>query len=414
MPFRTVQKAVSTARAGDTIYVRGGTYNLSDTVELNKNGSAGSPYKIWAYPGETPILDGSNIGYILEVNGSYWYLKGIVIEKAGEKGVQVEGAHNTFEEMTFRLCEEGGIKVDTGASYNTCLNCDAYLNYDSSGHGGNADGFMYKHGCGEGNALIGCRAWTNSDDGYDLMEAGGGVIVQDCWAWNNGINIWGDSSFEGNGVGFKLGDGNACHDIKNCLAWGNGTSGFNVQGNTSGFTLYNCTAWDNSKANYLFDENTPHHLRNNISFDGRVVMDPGIDDSNNSWNGGFLVTAEDFLSLDDSDMDAARGSDGSLPKSDFLRLAPGSDLIDAGIDVGLEYNGRAPDLGAFESAGVSADLDHDWDVDWDDLAIFVQEWVNRCRIGEWCGGRDINESGRVDFDDFAILAGNWLKEYNTP
>ena len=67
-----------------------------------------------------------------------------------------------------------------------------------------------------------------------------------------------------------------------------------------------------------------------------------------------------------------------------------------------------------EKAPIPGDLDHDWDVDWDDLAIFVQEWANRCRLGEWCGGRDINESGRVDFDDFAILAGNWLKEYHTP
>jgi len=33
---------------------------------------------------------------------------------------------------------------------------------------------------------------------------------------------------------------------------------------------------------------------------------------------------------------------------DFLRLAPGSTLIDAGVDVGLPYESAAPDLGAFE------------------------------------------------------------------
>ena len=33
---------------------------------------------------------------------------------------------------------------------------------------------------------------------------------------------------------------------------------------------------------------------------------------------------------------------------DFMKLAEGSELIDAGIDVGLPFLGKAPDLGAFE------------------------------------------------------------------
>jgi hypothetical protein len=44
-----------------------------------------------------------------------------------------------------------------------------------------------------------------------------------------------------------------------------------------------------------------------------------------------------------------RQADGSLPEIEFLHLASGSDLIDAGVDVGLPFNGKAPDLGAFES-----------------------------------------------------------------
>ena len=31
-----------------------------------------------------------------------------------------------------------------------------------------------------------------------------------------------------------------------------------------------------------------------------------------------------------------------------MKLVAGSDLIDKGIDVGLPFNGSAPDLGAFE------------------------------------------------------------------
>ena len=46
---------------------------------------------------------------------------------------------------------------------------------------------------------------------------------------------------------------------------------------------------------------------------------------------------------------SARKSDGSLPDSDFFKLVSGSDLRNAGIDLGLPYNGSAPDLGPFES-----------------------------------------------------------------
>jgi len=43
-----------------------------------------------------------------------------------------------------------------------------------------------------------------------------------------------------------------------------------------------------------------------------------------------------------------RQSDGSLPVSNYLKLASGSKFIDAGVNVGIPYGGNAPDLGAFE------------------------------------------------------------------
>src|SRR4029077_20715569 len=49
---------------------------------------------------------------------------------------------------------------------------------------------------------------------------------------------------------------------------------------------------------------------------------------------------------------APRKADGSLPDIDFMRLVAGSHLIDAGVDVGLPFNGSAPDLGYFETAGI--------------------------------------------------------------
>ena len=350
-PFQSPERAVEVVQPGQTIYIRGGIYPLVRTITINKHGSKEKRINLWAYPGEVPVLDFSKAAvgsHGLKISARFWHIKGLVITKAGGKSIHIAGANNIIENTITHANGDGGIKLDTEASNNLVLNCDSYLNYDKATKGKNADGFAAKHCIGKDNKFIGCRAWNNSDDGFDFMEAGNALHVENCWSWGNGQNIWQDPDFDGNGVGFKLGDGPGEHVIIRCLTWANAKCGFNIQGNTSSVTLYNNTAWNNGR-NYFFDDNHPHKLRNNISFQGEVVMWPGIDHKNNSWNGSAIVTADDFLSLDDSGMKGPRNPDSSLPQTNFLRLAPHSDLIDAGINLQLAFQGSAPDLGAFET-----------------------------------------------------------------
>jgi hypothetical protein len=83
-PWLTIQKAASTVKAGDTVYVRAGTYY--EWVIVSNSGSAGNPITFAAYPGEYPILDASAIpdyGYPVAVfniwNSAYVSLKGFEI-----------------------------------------------------------------------------------------------------------------------------------------------------------------------------------------------------------------------------------------------------------------------------------------------------------------------------------------------
>ena len=55
------------------------------------------------------------------------------------------------------------------------------------------------------------------------------------------------------------------------------------------------------------------------------------------------------MSLDESQLMALRKSDGSLPDIDFMKPATGSKLIDAGVDIGFPFAGKAPDIGALET-----------------------------------------------------------------
>lgn len=66
------------------------------------------------------------------------------------------------------------------------------------------------------------------------------------------------------------------------------------------------------------------------------------------------MTEDDFLSVDPVSASAPRKADGGLPDIGFMHLAEGSDLIDAGVDLGFPFHGNAPDLGAFESDYVTA------------------------------------------------------------
>lgn len=55
-PWLTVKKAVDTMVAGDTTYVRGGTYTETAEVRFTRSGTAGAPITLRNYPGEVPVI----------------------------------------------------------------------------------------------------------------------------------------------------------------------------------------------------------------------------------------------------------------------------------------------------------------------------------------------------------------------
>ena len=362
-PFASIARALEFAAPGDTIYVRGGTYASPSPIRIDESGADGAYLHIWAYQDEEPVFDFTDANRGFDIRGDYLHLKGLVAENSGDNGIFVEGAsYNILERLVARNNGDSGVQVQRGAAHNLLLNIDSYGNYDPGVNGENADGFAIKFGVGPGNVLRGCRAWGNSDDGYDFWSQDdpgqGGVTVENSWAFDNGKNVWDDPAFRGDSNGFKLGHGPGPHVLVRNLAWDHLAHGFDVNGNLSGVTLYHNTAYLHGGNNFNFDDDGNVDqgvsvLRNNASVGGNAKMDRAVvDEEANSWSGLVnRASAADFISLDDTGADGPRGPDGSLPELDFLRLAAGSDLIDAGVDVGLAFSGAAPDLGAFEFEG---------------------------------------------------------------
>ena len=60
-PYGSIQSAVNAAAAGDTIYLRQGTYAPSANIQFSKSGTATSPISVRPYQGEKVIIDGENM-----------------------------------------------------------------------------------------------------------------------------------------------------------------------------------------------------------------------------------------------------------------------------------------------------------------------------------------------------------------
>lgn len=406
-PFATLMRAQAAAAANDTVFLRGGTYFLNNShltatnspwAIVNRINKSGIRYR--AFPGERPVFDFTDLkppGWRVTaflVTASDCVFEGFdvvgvqVTIKAGEaSNTQSEcfrvagGNRNRFERLVMRDGMGIGWYLTSGQS-NLVLNCDAYNNrgLDSLSIG-NVDGFGAHPSSvsGTGNVFRGCRAWFNSDDGFDLINADAVVVIENCWAFYNGY-FTNFASSGGDGHGFKSGgygrNGSAFptpvprHVTRFSVAVRNRVSGFYANHHTGGLDFLHNTAYQNN-VNYnmlgtLADNLTDvpghgHLLKNNLGFrarSGTEVSNLGGADTNdlsfNYFNLPITVATNDFLSLDESLLTAPRRPNGDLPYVALLQLVGGSNLRDAGTNVGFAFIGSAPDLGAFEAGSAPA------------------------------------------------------------
>lgn len=364
-PFLTLDYAVKKMVAGDTILMHGGIYKHTVTISLSQTGSNDKKYNLLAYPGETPILDFSGTAFGkrgINLTGSYWVIKGLHLTLAGDNGMVIStGGYNLIENCIFSENKDSGLQLGGGTHDNQIINCDSYYNADPTDYG-DADGFACKLDVGTNNYFYGCRSWANVDDGWDGYLRGAEnmtTTLENCWTWGNGYMKDGtDPGAKANGNGFKMGgsdDKTLKHNfiLKNCLAFNNKAKGFDQNNNKGSMTVYNCTGFRNGGADFsiasALASGQTATVKNCVLAKGTNSLGSFVVQTSNSWNSNFTVTDDDFLSLDTTGVSGPRKADGSLPDIQFVHLAKGSDLINAGIDLGLKFNGSKPDLGCFET-----------------------------------------------------------------
>ncbi len=427
-PFATLTKALSkTLTGGDTIFIRSGTYSVSSTITISKSGNAAKHLVITAYKPDLidansrPIFDFSsmpvvsgNIGIQLKAV-SYLDLFGLVIKGAGDNGMLIYNVshHDKIEFCSFTRNRDTGLQIRSGSHHCLILNCDSYENADlgagTTTLGGNADGFAPKLDVGDSVIFRGCRAWMNSDDGWDgylkstsTYPDGKTTILEDCWAFHNGY-YWldGSTTTSENGNGFKTGGSDLKDEAHNfvltkCLSFRNKAKGFDQNNNAGSIYIYNCSAHSNGDVDYGFKSTGVIYatgavlvMKNNLSLGSKGVAirtagttptSTPIDSSGNRFVKS--TTSTNFISLDSTGATAMRSLDGSLPSFTnqymHLQTSPASSYIDAGVSLssifyhdannGIPFNGTALDIGAFETTPVLSSTTYtftgngNWDV----------------------------------------------------
>ncbi len=374
-PFATLQYANETVVPGDAVYIRGGTYQIAEkqigriegvfarVICLDTSGEPGRPINYFAYQDERPVFDFSDVKpdgyrvYAISVPASWIHLKGIdvvgvqVTIKEHTQSICVEnnGSHNIFEQLRMHDSQAIGF-YSTKGSDNLILNCDAYNNWDytsENGRGGDSDGFGYHPDKGAtGNVFRGCRAWFNSDDGLDLIHSMEPVVIENCWAFDNGYS----TSFErlGDGNGFKGGgygstpvdrlpDPVPRHTIRNCLAVNNRASGFYANHHIGGNDWIGNTAYGNSRNFNMLGRPSDngadvpgygHKLHNNLAYGrGPAICNSDseqCDLAGNIFGDGPNLTDADFQSLDEQQLFRPRQPNGDLPVITFMKPVNGS------------------------------------------------------------------------------------------
>lgn len=388
-PFATIQKAHDMVQAGDTIFLRGGTYSPSDPILFDRSGTAGSYIVFCSYQGEVPVIDGANIPDGIDTwffaNAGYWKITGpIQVTNGRGAGISISGGR--FLEFEQVESSYNGKRAPNGA-HGFLLwqgddilfrNCDAHHNANHLWKEGTDQELMqYQHGdgwrifSGTNIRLVGCRSWHNLDDNYDILRTESPVEFVDCWAAYAGIDdaegtitgvpdknmprVDGRDLLWGNGIKLGYNEDETKHKVFRCLSWNNNAAGFHM--NMGPASIMNSSSYGNRAFGFDFTDGNRHEMYNNWEFDNNTddhdypVTLPDLTlSSHNSWDNtlNISISPDDFMGTDDAGMLGQREADGSLPVTPFLRLAEASDLIDAGKDVGHSFAGSAPDIGFSE------------------------------------------------------------------
>jgi parallel beta-helix repeat protein len=323
-PFRTIVAGVKKLSAGDTLYVKSGTYAESVTNWTGGNSipngtSWSNPITVAVYPGHTvtikPLsnnaffwigdgqskyliikgfkIDGARIakhGIKLEGGTQYVRVMDSEIKNAKESGILVTGAINTRHEfINLNVHHNGSSKLDHGFYISTSNN----LVKNSTFHNNTGSGGKFYHG---NLSNVANNNIAHDNKFYDNTTSGD---------WNCGLllssgdgNVGYNNVAYGNYAGFCIGFRVSNSRLYNNIAYGNDAYGIYVGWSSSGSRVENNTLYNNGgRGLFVGDQATTATVKNNIVYANstNLKLTNTTDSHNLTSNPKFVdAVAKDF------------------------------------------------------------------------------------------------------------------------
>lgn len=416
-----IYTAVKYAKAGQMIVLKGGVYNLTSTIKVERgiDGTKEQMIYLIADPSDSqrPVFDFNRACAGMIFAGDYWYCQGFDVTNTQDtqKGIQISGSNCVFDNIQAYHNGNTGIQVsrylttderEDWPSNDLILNCTSYGNADIGYE--DADGFAAKLTVGDGIVFDGCISYNNADDGWDLfakVETGsiGSVTIKNCVAYGNGYLE--DGTDAGNGNGFKMGGSSITgyHTLINSVAFGNKAKGIDSN-SCPDIQVKQSTAFNNESYNVAFYTNAgsktdfgatgilSYRTKNLTQQEQlkllqeettiRTTMNYFWNETKQESTNSEGNVAKDSWFVSTTDPQITRNADGTINMNGFLKLT-----AEAPEGVGARMTGTPSAVFTVAADVVNNDDDDDDDddnnsgssaapaVDWMDVSNSVQDKV---------------------------------------
>lgn len=299
-PFKTIQKGIDVLKAGDTCYVRGGTYN--EGLVLKQSGTSSAPITIRNYNGETVTVNSGNVQAVRTggrrhyntIDGLRFISRKVTYSNGKQYSLDFEdgvwdgftdknGGNNGF---ILRNCYIEG-SVHFYGHYNLMENCEV------NGRSEWSDGIFESFAASHHNTYRKNKIYGFTNRGIWSMQYTDSVTIE-----NNVIHDTGNMGIDCDGAG---------HPVYNSVVRGNiiynvGGRGIEMENAFNSITknnvIYNSAKWGINYINYGYgpdfnsddeyrDDNTNALIRNNLIYntaEAGIILNasPGVKIYNNT------------------------------------------------------------------------------------------------------------------------------------
>jgi|CXWL01.1.fsa_nt_gi hypothetical protein len=375
VPWRTVAKAVSTMVAGDTTYVRGGTYN-EGVIYFKRSGTQAAQIKLLNYPGESPVISCNP-----STPGTGPFNR-IILQHASGPNVAVGWI--TIEGFEITKCWDG-IKVQSANDITIQRN---WIHDNQPGQGILGSGArilinrnIITHNGNFGNCTVGTGTSNDCNQDHGIYMNGANITITNNLIYNSlgyGIQINGNATY----------DATKCASSDHCVTrnWRIANNTFAYQKYRSAIIVWSSVRTSTFENNICYENavelatnssqcisfqspnaNTFINIRNNLSYasgsGGLQFIDSSATEGVHYTQSGNVVGNPLFVN----------GGSNALPTSPNFALTSGSPAINRGLNlyadgVRTDFSGAARpqtgafDIGAYEYGGSTPPLAFNFDL----------------------------------------------------